>query len=119
MAAPDLPRPLRRNRTLLHLRGARATVSSVLDVSRIIAEPSTVRGAGEVLTPSALEFLSELHERFNARRLQLLDRRKDRQQRLGAGEVPDFREDTGEIREADWTVGSIPHDLQDRRVEIT
>jgi malate synthase len=94
-------------------------VSDVLDVSRINAEPSTVRGAGEVLTPSALEFLSELHERFNARRLQLLDRRKDRQQRLDAGELPDFREDTRDIRESDWTVGSIPHDLQDRRVEIT
>src|SRR3954466_809947 len=119
MAAPDLPRPLRRNRTLLHLRGARATVSSVLDVSRIIAEPSTVRGAGEVLTPSALEFLAELHERFDARRLELLDRRLDRQERFDAGELPDFREDTRDIREAEWTVGAIPRDLQDRRVEIT
>jgi malate synthase len=91
----------------------------VLDVSQIIAEPSSVRGANEVLTPSALEFLSELHERFNDRRLELLERREDRQDRFDAGELPDFREDTRDIREADWTVGDIPRDLQDRRVEIT
>ncbi len=91
----------------------------MLDVSTIIAEPSNVRGAAEVLNVSALEFLSELHERFDQRRLRLLARREDRQQRFDAGELPDFREDTRDIREADWTVSSIPHDLLDRRVEIT
>ena len=94
-------------------------MSSVLDVSRINAEPSKIRGADEVLTPSALEFLTELHERFDSRRLQLLDRRKERQARLDAGELPDFREDTRAIRDAEWKVGAIPADLQDRRVEIT
>lgn len=91
----------------------------VLDIPHIIAEPSKVRGADQILTPSAVEFLSELHERFNNRRLRLLDKRADRQQRFDAGELPDFREDTRHIREADWMVGSIPHDLLDRRVEIT
>ena len=94
-------------------------MSSVLDVSRINAEASEIRGADEVLTPSALEFLTELHERFDSRRLQLLDRRKERQARLDAGELPDFREDTRAIRDAEWKVGAIPADLQDRRVEIT
>ena len=32
---------------------------------------------------------------------------------------PTSREDTRDIREADWTVGAIPPDLLDRRVEIT
>jgi malate synthase len=91
----------------------------VLDVSRINAEASKVRGADEVLTPSTLEFLTELHERFNGRRLQLLDARKDRQARFDAGELPDFRKDTRDIREGEWKVGRIPADLQDRRVEIT
>jgi malate synthase len=94
-------------------------VSSVLDVERIVAEPSTVRGAGEVLTLSALEFLAELHERFDARRRELLDRRVERQERFDAGALPVFREDTREIREAEWSVGDIPRDLLDRRVEIT
>ncbi len=84
-----------------------------------IAEPSRVRGADEVLTPSMLEFLSELHERFDNRRLHLLDQREARQERFDAGELPDFREDTRDIREAEWTVGDIPRDLLDRRVEIT
>jgi malate synthase len=94
-------------------------MSIVLDRARIIAEPSTVSGAGEVLTESALEFLAELHERFDARRLDLLEAREERQDRFDAGELPDFPEETREIREAEWTIGSIPRDLLDRRVEIT
>src|SRR5437762_7468186 len=123
MAAPDFPRPLRGDRTLLDLRGARATVSreatKVLDRPRIIAEPSTIRGADELLSESALEFLAEVHERFDSRRRGLLDQRLERQQRFDAGELPDFPEETRGIRESEWTVGSIPHDLLDRRVEIT
>jgi malate synthase len=94
-------------------------MSIVLDRPRIIAEPSKVRGAEEVLTPSALEFLAELHERFNERRLDLLEAREERQDRFDTGELPDFQEDTRDIRESEWTIGSIPSDLLDRRVEIT
>jgi malate synthase len=94
-------------------------MNDVLERSRIIAEPSAVRGAREVLTDDALEFLADLHERFDGRRLELLDRRLDRQARFNSGELPDFREDTREIREGDWTVFPAPADLQDRRVEIT
>ena len=94
-------------------------MSIVLDRPRIIAEPSTVGGAGEVLTTSALEFLAELHERFDGRRLDMLEAREERQDRFDAGELPDFPEETKEIREAEWTIGSIPRDLLDRRVEIT
>src|SRR5438477_7082414 len=114
MAAPHVPRPLRGDRTLLDLRGARAIVSDVLDRPRIIAEPSTIRGADELLSESALEFLAELHERFDRRRRGLLDRRLERQARFDAGGLPDFREDTRDIRDAEWTVGSIPRDLLDR-----
>jgi malate synthase len=91
----------------------------VLDRPRIIAEPSKVPNADEVLTEAALDFLAELHERFDARRRALLDRRMDRQARFDAGELPDFREDTRDIRDSGWTIGGIPHDLLDRRVEIT
>jgi malate synthase len=94
-------------------------MSTVLDLARIVAEPSPVGGAGDVLTPSALEFLAELHERFNVRRLDLLEAREERQDRFDASELPDFPEETRDIREAEWTIGKIPHDLLDRRVEIT
>ena len=44
-------------------------------------------GYEEILTPEALHFISELHRRFNDRRLQLLARRADRQTRIDAGEI--------------------------------
>lgn len=73
----------------------------------------------EILTPEALAFVAELERRFGARRRALLDARKERQARIDAGELPDFLKETREIRESDWTIGSIPDDLRDRRVEIT
>ena len=94
-------------------------MNEVLDRPRITAEPSGVRGAEEILTEAALDFLAELHERFNSRRLALLQQRLERQQRFDSGELPDFPEETRELREGDWTVGTIPPDLLERRVEIT
>jgi malate synthase len=94
-------------------------MNQVIERPRIAAEPSRVSGAGEILSQDALDLVAELHERFDARRRELLDRRLDRQKDFDAGELPDFREDTRDIRETDWTVGAIPADLQDRRVEIT
>ena len=76
-------------------------------------------GADEILTADALDFLAELHERFDQRRRALLAARIERQARFDAGELPDFPAETAAIRETDWTVGPIPADLQDRRVEIT
>lgn len=73
----------------------------------------------EILTPEALTFLKELHTRFNARRLTLLQEREARQHRLDAGELPDFLPETRHIRTADWTVAPLPADILDRRVEIT
>jgi malate synthase len=73
----------------------------------------------EVLTDEALGFVAGLHREFDPRRLQLLSARAERQERLDAGERPDFLESTRSIREADWRVAPVPKDLQDRRVEIT
>ena len=73
----------------------------------------------EVLTPAALDLVAELHRRFDARRLELLALRTERQARFDAGERPDFLDGTAAVRAGDWKVGPIPDDLQDRRVEIT
>jgi malate synthase len=79
-----------------------------------------VEGAGaEILTPEALAFVAELHRRFDPERERLLAARVERQQRLDAGERPDFLEETREIRDGDWRVVPAPLELQDRRVEIT
>ncbi|HEX5284508.1 MAG TPA: malate synthase A [Bryocella sp.] len=72
-----------------------------------------------VLTPEALAFAVTLHREFNPRRKQLLAARITRQQQLDSGVRPDFLAQTRQIRETEWTVGPIPADLQDRRVEIT
>ncbi|HEY0370566.1 MAG TPA: malate synthase A [Thermoanaerobaculia bacterium] len=72
-----------------------------------------------VLSDEALGFVAMLHKEFNERRLELLAARQERKKRLDAGELPDFLPDTREIRESEWTVAPIPHDLRDRRVEIT
>lgn len=73
----------------------------------------------EILTPGAVDFLEQLHQKFNHRRIALLKEREARQLRIDAGEMPDFLPETAHIREGDWTVAPLPKDLLDRRVEIT
>ncbi|MBV8784651.1 MAG: malate synthase A [Gammaproteobacteria bacterium] len=73
----------------------------------------------EALTPLALQLLASLHRRFNPRRLELLQARRERQSALDQGALPQFLPETAAVRAADWRVGAIPADLMDRRVEIT
>lgn len=73
----------------------------------------------EILTPGALEFIARLHRRFNARRLELLERRRKVQAEIDSGVLPGFLPETEEIRNANWKIAGVPDDLQDRRVEIT
>ena len=72
-----------------------------------------------ILTEPAIAFLNELARAFEPRRQELLQQRKQRQQKLVAGALPDFLPDTEGIRSREWTVAPIPPDLLDRRVEIT
>jgi malate synthase len=74
---------------------------------------------GEILTPGALAFLTDLHRRFEPARQARLAARRARQQQFDAGALPDFLSETAHIRAGDWRVAPIPADLQDRRVEIT
>ncbi len=76
-------------------------------------------GYAEILTPSALAFVAELHRRFEPTRRDLLSQRQDRQRALAAGEPLDFLPETRLLREKDWTVAALPANLLDRRVEIT
>ncbi len=73
----------------------------------------------EILTPEATEFLLKLADAFEARRQELLARRRRVQQEIDSGKMPDFLPETPAIRQADWKVAPIPKDLLDRRVEIT
>jgi malate synthase len=73
----------------------------------------------QILSDAALDFVAGLARRFEARRRELLARRAERQRDFDAGGIPGFLESTAHVRGADWRVAPIPHDLVDRRVEIT
>jgi malate synthase len=68
--------------------------------------------SSSLLSTAALEFLGRLHTRFDARRLDLLDRRRQKTSY-------DFLPETSAVRSADWKIAQIPATLLDRRVEIT
>ncbi|MGV6801662.1 MAG: malate synthase A [bacterium] len=72
-----------------------------------------------ILSDEALTFLAELVDSFSDERDDLLQARHQWQARIDAGALPEFREDTKEIRDGDWTVAELPAALLDRRTEIT
>jgi malate synthase len=86
---------------------------------RSTAVEVTAAADEEVLSDAALDFVALLHRELNPRRLELLERRHERQRALDAGEAPDFLPETAEIRGRDWRVADAPPDLRDRRCEIT
>ena len=59
-----------------------------------------------ILTPEALDFVGRLHRELNPTRLQLLERRAQRQLELDAGALPGFLPETRHIRESDWRVAA-------------
>ena len=75
--------------------------------------------AEEVLSSSALAFLEEMHLRFEPRRRELLQARRELAAALRDGGTLDFLPETRELREAAWSVGRPRADYIDRRVEIT
>lgn len=73
----------------------------------------------EVFTTDLIDFLVELHQNFNPKRIKLLEDRKIRQKEFDEGILPKFLDETEEIRNGSWICAPLPEDLLDRRVEIT
>jgi malate synthase len=73
----------------------------------------------DVLTPDAVEFLTDLEREFGDRRRELLARRAERLERLAGDELPDFLPETADVRADDWRIAPFPAEIADRRVEIT
>ena len=73
----------------------------------------------EILSDDALLFIEKLQVKFNPKRLELLEKRKEQQKSFDLGEKPHFPKETLEIRNSNWTAAPIPEILLDRRVEIT
>jgi malate synthase len=119
-----LPRPAK-STTAARRRGAwrdtrrRSAVNGRRGIAGVAIKAPRVPRVQEILTPSALAFLAELHRKFDPQRRALLAARAARQKRFDNGELPDFPAETKDIRDREWQVAPIPADLQDRRVEIT
>uniref|UniRef100_A0A0N4U1E1 Malate synthase n=1 Tax=Dracunculus medinensis TaxID=318479 RepID=A0A0N4U1E1_DRAME len=75
----------------------------------------------KIITPDAIRYIRELHEKFNGRRLQLLAEREILQAAIDRGDYyPDFDKATKALRnDTKWKGSKIPDDMMDRRVEIT
>src|SRR6267143_76826 len=92
----------------------------------LVREPRTLRvtdpnvqGFEEILTPEALAFVGELVSEYSPRLDSLLQKRVLVHQSLRNGALPDFLDETRNVRMSHWKVGPIPADLRQRRVEIT
>ena len=72
-----------------------------------------------ILSEECIDFIADLHKLFNSKRLHLLEERKKVQEKINKGWLPDFLDETQQIRDSSWTILSTPDDLLDRRVEIT
>jgi len=86
---------------------------------RVEVSPAIEGRDAEVFKAEALEFIADLHRRFNPTRLDLLRRRVKRQARMDQGKALDFSKETRRIRDDSWNIAPVPADLVDRRVEIT
>ena len=75
--------------------------------------------SGEILTDDAMNFVMSLENKFGNRRKELLAIRTQKQKNIDDGIFPDFLNETKDIRNTSWKIGSVLTDLQDRRVEIT
>src|SRR5206468_867082 len=95
------------------VRGRSGSMTAVTDVE------VTAPADEGVLTREALDLVALLHRELNPTRLELLERRQQRQAELDAGALPGFLPETKEIRHGDWRVAPAPADLEDRRCEIT
>ncbi|WP_309080577.1 malate synthase A [Zhihengliuella sp.] len=95
-------------------------MNNPITLNGITMTASPVCQQQRVITPEALDFLGELHRRFDGRRRELLNAREQRRQAISRGADPKFLPETRHIREDDsWRVAPIAPGLEDRRVEIT
>lgn len=84
-----------------------------------VVTPPTANDAEKILTPEALDFLDQLHQRFRGTLDERLASRTARRADVAATGSLDFLPETAEIRNSEWQVAPAPTQLQDRRVEMT
>ncbi|MGL4475702.1 MAG: malate synthase A [Shewanella sp.] len=93
------------------------TISEQQSALKIVGK--NIPGVDAVFTEGALSFVEGLCQTFMPERDHLLEVRKQKQLLIDNGQLPDFLPQTRSIRDSEWQIRGIPHDLRDRRVEIT
>ena len=83
-----------------------------------IVPPASQSGAS-ILSPEAVEFVTELVREFRPRVNDQLAARAARRKAWASGTRLGFLLETKHVRDGDWRAAPLPHDLEDRRVEIT
>lgn len=73
----------------------------------------------EIINHGVESFITDLMHQFEERRQTLLNIREEWKKKVDDGLLPDFISEPNSIIQSEWKINPIPHDLQDRRVEIT
>lgn len=73
----------------------------------------------QIFTDPVIKLISDLHQKKNEERIQLLENRKLRQMAFDAGQLPDYEPRDSHAVTGNWRVAKMPDDLLRRRVEIT
>ena len=91
----------------------RAGRSGTLNAMNVDIAPLNTPALDPILSAETVDFLAELHARFDPRRRELLAARAER------GAPTGFLPETRAIREGEWRSAAPREDYLDRRVEIT
>ncbi|GAA1836009.1 malate synthase A [Luedemannella flava] len=91
-------------------------MTAVAPTATVLADSVDTDG---VLTEEALALVATLQRTYGHARSVLLRRRSERATAYARGARPGLDPATAHIRDGDWTVPPAPHDLTDRRCEIT
>lgn len=73
----------------------------------------------DILSEGAIEFLNKLTRKFRGQLNSVLENRRKIQKNIDKGLMPQFIEETRNIRESKWEVSTLPFNLRCRTVEIT
>ena len=96
----------------------KTTQNNIVD-TRVTITGEVTKEYQNILTPEALYFISSLQRNFGPARIDLLEQRIASQKLIDKGKNPSFLQETTDIRNREWKISNTPHDLLDRRVEIT
>ena len=97
-----------------------STATDVLSASPEMEPTEFMDLERALLTEGATAFVVDLERQFRAPIAEALARRVGRRARIARGEEQlDFLSETAGVRERDWAVAPLPHDLLCRAVEIT